>query len=288
MTKTYSRRSFLKGILSLSFAGLLTAAGGYSYARFIEPSLLDITPITFTHPKIPAGFNGLKIVQFSDTHLSEFYPLSRLEKIVAKINDLGPDLLIFTGDLIDKPNQYRAYKQVAPVLRTLSASVGKFAIYGNHDHGGYGTDIYKDIMEESGFNLLKNEVKRITLRDGSMIQIAGIDDLMLGLPNYEKTLGKLNEGLFSILLAHEPDAAIQSKHYPVDLQLSGHSHGGQIQLPFYGPLITPPFASVYTEGMYDVNQMKVYVNRGLGMTRLPFRFFCKPEITVFTLQKGKN
>lgn len=285
MTNTYSRRSFLKGVLSLSFASLLAAVGGYSYARYIEPSLLDETFITIKNSKIPTGFNGVKIVQFSDTHLSEFYSLQRLEKIVAKINDLEPDLLIFTGDLMDKPNQYDTPEKIAPILKTLIAPIGKFAIYGNHDHGGYGTDIYKEIMINSGFKLLKNDAHMITLRDGSNIQIAGIDDLILGQPNYKKTLSKLNPNLFSILLVHEPDAAIHSKDYPIDLQLSGHSHGGQIQLPFYGPLITPPFASIYPEGMYDVtNKMKLYVNRGLGMTRLPFRFFCKPEITVFTLQ----
>ncbi|MGM0873401.1 MAG: metallophosphoesterase [Bacillota bacterium] len=286
MTNLYSRRSFLKCLLSFSFASLLTTAGGYTYARYIEPSLLDIVKKSITDPKIPKAFDGFKIVQFSDTHLSDFFTLKRLNTIVTNINQLSPDLLFFTGDLMDEPNQYTEINKVVPVLEKLNAPFGKYAVYGNHDHGGYGTDIYKNVITMSGFTLLQNEVANVSMIDGSKIGIAGIDDLMLGKPNYEGTLGNLNKDLFNILLAHEPDAALEAKKYNVDLQLSGHSHGGQIQVPFYGPLITPPYSTVYSEGMYDVEKMKVYVNRGLGTTRLPFRFLSVPEITVFTLYSG--
>lgn len=283
MTKQYSRRSFLKGLLSFSFAGIFTAAGGYTYARYIEPSLLDITKYSIIHKKIPNSFNGFKIVQFSDTHLSDFFTLDRLETIVNKINNLSPDLLFFTGDLMDEPNQYAEINKIVPILGKLNAPFGKYAVYGNHDHGGYGTEIYKNVINMSGFTLLQNEVTNVSMIDGSKIGVAGIDDLMLGKPSYEGTLGNLNKDLFNILLAHEPDAALEVKRFNVDFQLSGHSHGGQIQVPFYGPLITPPYASVYSEGMYNVDEMKLYVNRGLGTTRLPFRFFSVPEISQFTL-----
>ncbi|KKI93871.1 metallophosphoesterase [Bacillus sp. SA1-12] len=283
MTKQYSRRSFLKGLLSFSLGSIITATGGYSYSRFIEPALLDITKHSILHEKIPKAFDGFKIVQFSDTHLSDFFTLNRLETVVNKINELSPDLLLFTGDLMDEPNQYTEINKIVPVLERLHAPFGKYAVYGNHDHGGYGTDIYKNVITMAGFTLLQNEVTNISMLDGSKISVAGIDDLMLGKPSYEGTLGNLNKDIFNILLAHEPDAALNAKKFHVDLQLSGHSHGGQIQLPFYGPLITPPFATVYSEGMYEVDQMKLYVNRGLGTTRLPFRFLSVPEITQFTL-----
>lgn len=284
MTKLYSRRSFLKGFFTFSFASVFTAAGGYTYARYIEPTLLDIVNLSISHKKIPKTFHGFKIVQFSDTHLSDFFTIERLETIVTKINQLSPDLLLFTGDLMDEPNQYTEINKIVPVLEKLNAPFGKFAVYGNHDHGGYGTDIYRNVITMSGFTLLQNEVATIPMIDGSKIGIAGLDDLMLGKPQYEGTLGNLNEILFNILLVHEPDAALETKNYHIDLQLSGHSHGGQIQVPFYGPLITPPFANEYPEGMYEVGKMKLYVNRGLGTTRLPFRFLSTPEITVFTLQ----
>jgi predicted MPP superfamily phosphohydrolase len=287
MTKLYSRRSFLKGLFSFSFASFLTAAGGYIYARYIEPALLDSVKLSITHPKIPKSFDGFKIVQFSDTHLSDYFTLKRLDTIVKTINKHSPDLLFFTGDLMDEPNQYTQINKIVPVLEKLNAPFGKYAVYGNHDHGGYGTDIYKNVITMSGFTLLQNEVVNVSKNDGSKIGIAGLDDLMLGKPSYEGTLGNLNNDLFNILLAHEPDAALEAKSFNVDLQLSGHSHGGQIQVPFYGPLITPPYSTVYSEGMYDVDRMKLYVNRGLGTTRLPFRFLSTPEITIFTLYSGK-
>ncbi|PMC35111.1 metallophosphoesterase [Bacillus sp. UMB0899] len=283
MTKLYSRRSFLKGLFSITIGGILTGASGYTYARYFEPSFLEINKLKITHPKIPKSFDGFKIVQFSDTHLSEYFTIDRLKTIVGKINSLNPDVLFFTGDLMDEPNQYTQIKEIVPILEKLEAPFGKFAVYGNHDHGGYGTDIYRNVITMAGFTVLQNEVKNISMLDGNKISISGIDDLMLGKPSYEGTLGNLNENTFNILLAHEPDAALKSKNYPVHLQLSGHSHGGQVQLPFYGPLITPPYATEYFEGMYDVGNMKLYVNRGLGTTRLPFRFLSVPELTQITL-----
>lgn len=285
MTKLYSRRSFLKGLLSFSFGSLLLASTGYTYARYFEPTMLGVEKLKMIDPKIPIAFEGFTIVQFSDTHLSEYFTLKQLESLVNKINNLSPDLILFTGDLMDEPNNYNHINEIVPVLENLKAPFGKYAVYGNHDHGGYGTDIYKNVIEMSGFTLLLNEATNIPMEDGSKIVIAGIDDLMLGKPSYEGALGNLNKDFYNILLAHEPDAALETKNYFVDLQLSGHSHGGQIQLPFYGPLITPPYAMHYFEGMYEVDSMKLYVNRGIGTTRLPFRFLSPPEITHFTLSQ---
>jgi predicted MPP superfamily phosphohydrolase len=257
---------------------------GYAYARYIEPKLIKVTQIPMKNVKIPPAFDGLRVVQFSDTHLGHDYSIAQLVKVVSKINQLSPDIVLFTGDLVDKPNQYEFLHKIAPELKKLKAPLGKYSIYGNHDHGGYGTDVYKAIMDESGFSLLKNSGKKISLLDGSFIYLAGIDDLMLGKPDYQQALAGADSSHFTLLLAHEPDAALETKKHPADWQLSGHSHGGQVQLPLYGPLITPPFASVYTEGMYEEDGLTLYVNRGLGTTRLPFRFLSVPEITVFTLK----
>ncbi|USK35440.1 metallophosphoesterase [Bacillus sp. F19] len=286
MTKDITRRAFLRGLFASLAATLLAAFGGYGYARYIEPKLIQTTEVEISSTKLPSSFSGVKIVQFSDIHLSEEYSINQLVKIVNKINQLSPDVIFFTGDLIDKPNQYGYLHQISPVLRRLKAPLGKYAIYGNHDHGGYGTAVYETIMKNSNFKLLKNRGERISLLDGSSVFVAGIDDMMLGRPDFNQTFTDASSRLFTILLAHEPDAALEAKQFSVDLQLSGHSHGGQVQLPFYGPLITPPFASVYTEGLYEVDSMKLYVNRGLGTTRLPYRFFSVPEITVFTLIKS--
>ncbi|MBT2573573.1 metallophosphoesterase [Bacillus sp. ISL-51] len=279
-----TRRTFLKRGIGVLAAGLLTAGGGYSYARYIEPRMIDITRHTIRHRFIPRGFDNFKIVQFTDTHLSDVYTSKDLDKAVQQINQLKPDLIAFTGDLIDKPHMYRDHQRALAALQRLQAPFGKLCVYGNHDHGGFGTNTYKALMEGAGFQVKRNGYERLRLTDGSSIEIAALDDLMLGKPDYEGTLSRLSADVFSILLVHEPDAALKIGGHPVNLQLSGHTHGGQIQLPFFGPLITPPYGKIYTDGMYTLNDTAIYVNRGLGTTRLPLRFLAKPEIALFTLK----
>lgn len=278
-----TRRQFLKHFFWTAACSLFASSGLYIYSRYIEPGRLEIKKINVSHPKIPKGFDGLKIVQFSDTHLNNDFTIANLERIVNQINRLNPDIIVFTGDLIDEPNSYPAVHQIAPILKRLRADFGKFAIYGNHDHGGYGTDVYRNILQNAEFHLLQNEKKEIQLIDGSKLIVAGLDDVMLGRPDFHQTMGNIDKNYFTILLAHEPDTVLQAKNYNVDLQLSGHSHGGQVKIPFIGPLYTPPYAKSFSEGFYTVDHTKLYVNRGLGTTRLPFRFLAVPEITLFTL-----
>lgn len=285
MPKKVTRRSFLKKIFGslLTMAGF--SAGGYYYAGHIEPRLLEINEFSITNRFIPKGFHNFKIVQFSDTHLGFQYDRQQLMSLIQKINDIKPDLIFFTGDLMDAPNKYTEGHLIIPMLRKLHAPFGKFAIYGNHDHGGYGSDIYRSMMEKAEFTLLQNTNEQIRLIDGSTIYIIGIDDAMLGKPDIEKALEGIPEDSYKILLSHAPDLADQASQYNIQFQLSGHSHGGQIKIPFIGALVKPPFAEKYNEGFYTVGKlpMTLYVNRGIGTTRLPFRFLSKPELTIFTL-----
>ncbi|EIJ81684.1 putative phosphohydrolase [Bacillus methanolicus PB1] len=286
MYKKVTRRVFLKRIFATFFAAIAAGSGGYFYAREIEPKMLKINNYTFRHRSIPKGFNGFKIVQFSDTHLGFQYNLTQFEKLISKINSLKPDVIFFTGDLMDEPNKFSETNKIAPLLSRLYAPFGKFSIYGNHDHGGYGSDIYMKIMVQSGFKTLQNQSHEIRLLDGSKIFIAGIDDAMLGKPDINKAVSSIPKNAFTILLSHAPDLADAASSFNIHLQLSGHSHGGQVQIPFIGALITPPFAEKYIEGFYKTGnseQLTLYVNRGLGTTRMPFRFLSQPELTVFTL-----
>lgn len=285
MPKKVTRRSFLKKVFGslLTISGL--GAGGYYYAGHIEPKLLDINNFPIRHKSIPKSFNHFKIVQFSDTHLGFQYDRKQFMTLVDQINKLKPDLIFFTGDLLDAPNQYLEGDKIIPLLKKLHAPFGKFAIYGNHDHGGYGSDIYKSIIEQGDFNLLLNSHKQVKLLDGSSLYIIGIDDAMLGNPDISKALAGVPEDSYKILLSHAPDLADEASELNIQLQLSGHSHGGQIQIPFIGALVKPPFAEKYHEGFYEIGgtPLTLYVNRGIGTTRLPFRFLSKPELTVFTL-----
>ncbi|PLT28008.1 metallophosphoesterase [Peribacillus deserti] len=281
--KKKTRRSFIKSSLGalLSLAG--TSIGGKYYAEQVEPRWLEVNSFTIAHKLIPKGFNSTKIVQFSDTHLGFQFQLEDLKSIILKINRLQPDIIFFTGDLMDAPHEYTRSGEIIPILRELKAPLGKFCVYGNHDHGGNGTDLYKSIMEKSGFTLLKNESKEIKLLNKERICISGIDEPMLGRPNVRRALAGTRD-TYQIMLSHAPDLADDIFNYEVHLQLSGHSHGGQVQIPFYGTLVTPPFAEKYPEGFYTINNQKLYVNRGLGTTRLPYRFLSRPEITIFELQ----
>ncbi len=280
-----TRRTFLKsiagGLISVTAAG----TGGYYYAKEVEPFLFDITNRKVSHQLIPPGFSGLRIVQFSDTHVGFHYTLSDLKKAIKKINALEPDILIFSGDLIDDPEGFSDAEELTEILGTLDAVYGKFAVYGNHDHGGYGSDMYKEIVTRAGFELLLNEARKISLDHQEHIYIAGIDDSMLGKPDIAAAVSSIPENAYTILISHAPDLADSAAPLPIHFQISGHTHGGQVQIPFFGPLVTPPHGEKYTEGLYHIgeNKMELYVNRGLGTTRLPFRFFCKPEITVYTL-----
>ncbi|WP_249869931.1 metallophosphoesterase [Oceanobacillus saliphilus] len=283
-----NRRTFLKNSLGslLAFVGI--SGGTYYYSRNIEPSLLKITEETLFSPKIHAAFHDFKIIQFSDTHVGFHFSLNQLEELATKINSLNPDIIVFTGDLVDEPNNYNWDPRLAKILQSLEANQGKYWIYGNHDHGGYGTDIVREVMEQSQFHLLQNSNVPITI-DDAQITLAGIDDVMLGVPDLDEALHDTDPELFTILLAHEPDYADKASHYPIDVQMSGHSHGGQVRFPFIGDLYTPAFAENYVQGKYSLNneQLTLYVNSGIGTTRLPYRFLCKPELHVYTLQSKK-
>ncbi|WP_080846769.1 metallophosphoesterase [Cytobacillus gottheilii] len=288
MPKKMTRRGFLRRSFGTLFGVAAAGTGGYYYAHEIEPKLLKTEHLTISSPNIPENFTDLKIIQFSDTHLGFHCEIEDLEKLVDKINRLEPDIVLFTGDLMDEPNMYSETQAIVPVLNKLNAAIGKFAIYGNHDHGGYGTDIYKDIIEQSSFTLLKNSHRKIQIGEQALY-ILGIDDAMLGKPNIQAALEGIPNDAYTILLSHAPDLAEPAAELGINLQLSGHSHGGQIQLPFLGALVKPPHATQYYEGFYTVgsiNPLTLYVNRGIGTTRLPFRFLCRPELTLFTLKKA--
>ena len=286
MKNRISRRSFLKKGLKAMGASIASVSGGYYYAKHLEPFWLEINSYSIKKQTISPGLAGTRIVQFSDTHLGFHYQLSDLTRVVGKIQTLNPDIIVFTGDLMDEPQNYPNSDQIIPILHSLSAPLGKYAVYGNHDHGGYGTNLYGQIMKRSGFTLLQNEVVTIA-KNSDTFFLAGLDEPMLGSPDFQAIANKMGADGFKLLLSHAPDLADTASRFGFDFQLSGHSHGGQVQIPFLGALVKPPFGEEYYDGFYEINSnqpLTLYVNRGLGTTRLPFRFLSRPEITVFTLE----
>lgn len=280
-----NRRSFLKTLIGGGLALIGLSGGTYYYAREIEPALLGIHRETILSAKIPASFQNYKMIQFTDTHIGFQYTVEQLRELVKEINDEKPDVILFTGDLVDAPQSFDWDGELIQTLSDLHAPDGKYWIYGNHDHGGYGTQKINSVLTESGFTLLQNESIPIR-KEKDRIHLAGLDDVMLGKPDLEKTLRDVDTESFTIMLVHEPDYASKTSDHPVDVQLSGHSHGGQVRFPFIGHLYTPDFAEKYVEGKFQISdRLTLYVSKGVGTTRLPYRFLCKPEFNVYTLKK---
>lgn len=281
----------LKRICVIFLIIFIFPIAAYLYAFHFEPTSLSITRTDIKNPNIPKGFQGVKIVQFSDTHFGPDFSHKQQKMLVEQINELRPDIVVFTGDLIDNFAEYGfERKETQAILSQIHAPLGKYAVFGNHDRGGGGGYLYKQYMEGAGFTVLVNETKKIRANNGDYITISGLDDFLLGKPKVQQTLQKLQEKDFNILLVHEPDTVEKVLAYPVDVQLSGHSHGGQVQLPFIGPIITTKLAERYIEGLYSLQgktkSLQLYVNRGIGTTRMPLRFLSKPELSVFSLRNS--
>lgn len=278
MQTKMSRRQFLKiGVSAVVGVG---AAGG-AYASLWEPHQLDITRRTLALPSLPKAFDGMKVVQFSDLHLGFHTGAKDVARVVQAIQHEKPDMICFTGDMVDG-NTEDMRAAIQPFTE-LKAPLGLFSILGNHDYKDVETLI--SMEEEAGFQVLRNTAVKLR-RDGAVIAVAGLDDAFWGQPDPAAAIQDLPDGMFKLLLMHEPDYADTTAAHSFHLQLSGHSHGGQIRLPWMGEVITPPGAKRYVQGLYTIGSqgMLLYVNRGIGTTQLPFRFLCKPELTVLTLR----
>ena len=276
-------RTLLK-LIKLIFTLLCLLGIIFVYAIFIEPNRLTTEEVTVSSKYTDSKTGqSLTIAQFSDTHLGFQFDLEDLQKAVDKINAQKPDLIFFTGDLIDHANSYDHIEQIGAILAQLEAPLGKFAIYGNHDYGGGAERHYQQICAEGGFTLLVNDVKKITLSNNKLLCIGGLDEALLGNPDPEAVEAQFSPVAVNILLLHEPDYIEQFKTMP-QLAVAGHSHGGQIQLPFFGPLITTAYAEKYTDGAYPLDKTLLYVNTGLGTTKLPMRFAVPPVITFYQLE----
>lgn len=280
--RALSRRTFLRRGGSAVLGATTLGAGSYAYAHDVEPHWIDIARVSLPLPRLAAAFHGYRLVQMSDIHMDDTMTPARLAAIVALVNAQQPDLVAITGDFVtaDAASDPVA---LAAVLRELRPRDATAAVMGNHDHWWDPVAI-RGVMRDGGIIDVDNAVH--TLRRGAArLHIAGVDDYMERQDRLDRVLAALPSEGAAILLAHEPDYAdISSASGRFDLQISGHSHGGQLRLPLWGPLILPRYGTKYPDGRYLVGAMAQYTNRGLGMLRPHVRFNCRPEITVFTLQ----
>ena len=278
----HTRRKFL-------ITSAAAAAGIILYSNEPGRHHLEITQRTFYLPGLPPAFDGFRIVQFSDIHLEEYTEEFFLRRVIEHVNSLAPDLLLITGDFVSRGPMSLSVSlssaaRCAELLSRLTCPE-RFGVLGNHD-AIVGPRVIRDHLYNNGLPLLVNEYVRIG-RDNQHIFLSGIDDYAWGHPNLSLAVPEDADAPV-ILMAHEPDFANKVVTHPrgehVDLILSGHTHGGQIRIPGFRPLALPPYGRLYPEGHYRVGKSQLYVNRGIGTVGIPFRFNCRPEITVATLR----
>ncbi|MDQ6693106.1 MAG: metallophosphoesterase [Chloroflexota bacterium] len=283
-TRTASRRQFLKLSAQLMLGAGLAGTSGIGYAREVEPAWVDVTHVRLALPRLAPQFNGYRIAQVSDIHMGDWMTREKLEQVIDLVNRQNADLIAFTGDFVthEAVPYITHFKEAFANLRSTD---GVVAVLGNHD---YWRDqrALKQMLVETGIRELPN--KHITLsREGAQLHIAGVDDVWMRLDRLDLVLDGLPDKGAAILMAHEPDFADASASTGrFDLQISGHSHGGQVVIPFVGLLRLPPMGTKYPLGLYKVGNMLQYTNRGVGMVRPHVRFNCRPEITLYELSAG--
>lgn len=251
------------------------------YAHFIEPNWIDIHQVQLKLPNLASEFNGYRIVQISDIHVDKRTKTRYLNHVFNLVNQQKPDLIAITGDFVTR-RQIKFIPKLEATLAKLSASDKVVGVLGNHD---YWTDATKitQVLEKNNILNLNNKVYTLK-RGNAILNIAGVDDVWVGKDRLDLVLQQLPSQGAAILLAHEPDFADTSaRTNRFDLQLSGHSHAGQIRLPFLSPPLLPGLGEKYYAGLYKIGKMFQYTNRGIGTTKLHLRFASRPEITVFIL-----
>lgn len=253
------------------------------YASQVEPGWVDLKSVPLTLPRLAPEFDGYRLVQISDIHMDEWMTRTRLAEILDLVNQQEPDLVAITGDFFTSTPERFAEGLVA-ALSTLTPRDATVAVLGNHDHW---TDpkLVREVIRESGIIDVSNAVHTLRRGEGEL-HVAGVDDVWENQDRLDLVLEGLPDAGGAILLAHEPDFAdVSAATGRFDLQISGHSHGGQVIVPFRGPLVLPPHAQKYPAGLYQVGGMVQYTNRGLGTVQPRVRLNCRPEITVFTLKR---
>lgn len=259
----------------------LILVGLFLWARYISTSGLIVKEYPYYSNKLPKEFHGKKIVHFTDLHFSKSINEKELSKLIKTINDLKPDICVFTGDLIDKYYKISSKEKEMLIsnLKKIKTNLGKYAVKGNHD---YENIFFEEIMTKSEFTIFKNNHKLIYYKSQVPILIAGTPSMLKDDVLLDDTFKDQND-YFTIYLAHEPDILNDARGYNIDLMMSGHSHGGQVRLPFAGALFTPLGSKTYYEEYYHKDETSLYISSGIGTSLLRIRFLNKPSINLYRI-----
>ena len=287
----FTRRQFL-------YTGGIAVAGAAAFGAdgLSESYDLQVKKLDIHLKRLPEAFDGFTIAQLSDFHYERHFSAFPIKKSIDLVNKLSPDLIVLTGDFVTvgffefrrhaRRYAWQAAFPCAEILGKLRARSGMYAVLGNHD--AYSNSaLVTDALQSHGIHVLSNACVPME-RGSARLWLAGIDDALEGQPDLGLALKKVPPGEAVVLLAHEPDFADEAALMPVDLQLSGHSHGGQIWIPGIGAPWLPPLARIYPRGLYRIDNLTLYTNIGIGTIRAPIRLNCIPEVTLITLRSGKR
>lgn len=281
---THTRRQFLR--LSLA-AGSAALVGD---AALLEPNRPRIVRRDIALKRWPERLQGFTVALLADFHYDPYFSVHPLRAAIPMVNQLRPDLIVLAGDFVSAPmvgDEVKAAFAAEPcarLLREMRAAHGLWAVMGNHDCSTDPKHVTSALQAE-GIRVLVNKSVPIEC-NGARFRLAGVDDVISGVADLQKTLQDVPSDEAVILMAHEPDFADYVARFPVDLQLSGHSHGGQVRLPLLPPLYLPRMAKKYVWGLHQVGALTVYTNAGLGTVAVPVRLNCPPEITLLTLRQS--
>lgn len=277
-----NRRSFLKVLV---VGGVTLGISPLIYGAVVEPNRFEVVTQAIRLPRLGPGLDGLRVVQISDLHMGPFFTREKLERVVELILAQEPDLVFITGDFLSRGTDYE--KALPGLLAPLAELADRWPVYsvmGNHDYYRRHAGELRSLLDRMGIQDVTNSIQTFS-QNGDALHIAGVGTLSTGHMLLRKVVREAPADLAAVLLAHEPDVA-QWKSDKFVMQFSGHTHGGQINLVGSIPLILPWMGKLYPSGLYDLDGYFVYTNRGLGMTRLPIRLNCPPEITVFTFSSS--
>lgn len=285
--KFFAVKKFLKFILFFSIVISLLLL----YARYISTAGLEIKEYRIFNSNIPDSFHGTKLIHLSDIHYGRTITKEQLDDLVNKVNALKPDIIVFSGDLIDKDTDLTTDERTNIInsLKKLDPIINKYAITGNHD---FQFKEYNSILLESGFINLDDTYDIVYNKSYEPIMIAGLktylsskksmDDRMTAINGYISE-HKDNGPKFRILLMHEPDLIDEVQIDNFNLVLAGHSHNGQVRLPIIGATVLPPKAKNYYKEHYLINNTDLYISSGIGTSTINFRFLNKPSINLYRL-----
>lgn len=259
------------------------------YSTLIGTRIIDINEYKIESNQLPDSFHGIKIVHFSDIHYGTTINKKQLDNIVERINNLKPDIIFFTGDLIDKNIKLdkETTNEIIESLNKLECTLYKYAIYGDED---LNNNSYKDIITKSNFTLLENTSTLLYYKNQTPIEITGYNPIITS-PNYTILTDIVEEqdttNYYKIVLTHEPDSIDKFINYNPNLVLSGHSLGGLINIPFTKPIFLPKNSKKYYEEYYKIKNTELYISNGLGTSGINARLNNHPSINLYRFYKTK-